>query len=337
MDVAFLDFRKAFDIVSHEHLIYKMSKYGITGKILEWVKDFLKDRHQRVVIRGTASSAFKVTSGVPQGSVLGPILFLIFINDLPLRITSPLNLFADDSKIFTRIVTNKKNKQKIGDGKEVLQDDLNKVLEWAKMWKMEFIIDKCKMMHLGRKNPKNTYSMNGANIEETMEEKDLGVLIDNELEFGKHIKSIVGRANSVLGMIRIVFNHMNKKMFLNLYTALIRPLLEYCVQVWSPHLMKYKNLIEGVQRRATKLVPELKNLPYKERLNKLKLTTLVDRRVRGDMIETYKLITRKESVNPDKFFQMKEERTGDRINMIKMKRYRRNKRKYFYTQRVIPV
>ena len=101
--------------------------------------------------------------------------------------------------------------------------------------------------------------------------------------------------------------------------------------------MKYKNLIEGVQRRATKLVPELKNLPYKERLKKLKLTTLVDRRVRGDMIETYKLITRKESVNPDKFFQMKEERTGDRINMIKMKRYRRNKRKYFYTQRVIPV
>ena len=198
---------------------------------------------------------------MPQGSVLGPILFLISINDLPLRITSPLNLFADDSKIFTRIVTNKKNKQKIGDGKEVLQDDLNKVLEWAKMWKMEFNIDKCKMMHLGKKNPKNTYSMNGANLEETMEEKDLGVLIDNELEFGKHIKSIVGRANSVLGMIRIAFNHMNKKMFLNLYTALIRPLLEYCVQVWSPHLMKYKNLIEGVQRRATKLVPELKNLP----------------------------------------------------------------------------
>ena len=101
--------------------------------------------------------------------------------------------------------------------------------------------------------------------------------------------------------------------------------------------MKYKNLIEGVQRRATKLVPELKNLPYKERLKKLKLTTLVERRVRGDMIETYKLITRKESVDPGKFFQMKNVRTGDRVNMIKMKRYNRNNRKYYYTQRVIPV
>ena len=114
-------------------------------------------------------------------------------------------------------------------------------------------------------------------------------------------------------------------------------MLESSVQVGSPHLMKYKNLIEGVQRRATKLVPELKNLPYKERLKKLKLTTLVERRVRGDMIETYKLITRKESVDPGKFFQMKNVRTGDRVNMIKMKRYNRNNRKYYYTQRVIPV
>ena len=102
--MADLDFRKAFDLVSHEHLIYKLSKYGIRGQILNWIMEFLKDRTQRVVIRGTASTLRKVTSGVPQGSVLGPILFLLFINDLPTELLTRLSLFADDSKLFSRII-----------------------------------------------------------------------------------------------------------------------------------------------------------------------------------------------------------------------------------------
>ena len=133
IDVAYLDFRKAFDLVSHELLIYKMSKYGIEGQILEWVKNWLHERTQKVVIRGTASDSFKVTSGVPQGSVLGPILFLIFINDLPTQVISPISLFADDSKVFTRIVT-KSEGLKVTDpkGNEVLQEVLNRIQDWAK-------------------------------------------------------------------------------------------------------------------------------------------------------------------------------------------------------------
>ena len=338
VDVAYLDFRKAFDLVSHRHLLYKMSKCGITGKVLKWVESFLYQRKQRVVIRGTASESFEVTSGVPQGSILGRILFLIFINYLPLEVISPVSLFADDSKIFTRIVS-EKNRKLVGGtyGNDVLQRDLESIREWANKWKMEFNVSKCKIMHLGRSNPQSSYSMGGEPLTVTSEEKDLGVLIDDSLEFGKHIKEIVNKANRMLGLIKIGFDCMNREIFMNLYPALVRPLLEYCVQVWSPYKRKYINLIEGVQRRATKLVPELRNLPYEERLRKLGLTTLEDRRVRGDMIETYKLLTGKEDVNPDIFFKISVER-GDQelVRGLKIykKRWNGNRRRYFYSQRV---
>merc|ERR1739842_264510 len=161
--------RKAFDLVSHKHLLYKMSKYGINGQVLNWVTAFLNNRKQRVVIRGTASEPLHVTSGVPQGSDLGPILFLIYINDLPLEVTSPLSLFADDSKIFSRIVSEKNKKKgkkrKNGynhnyeNGNEILQRDLDRTKEWANKWKMEFNVEKCKIMHLGKANPKHTYTI----------------------------------------------------------------------------------------------------------------------------------------------------------------------------------
>ena len=336
VDVAYLDFRKAFDLVSHEHLIYKLSKYGIKGKILNWIKDFLNGRTQRVVIRGTASSPREVTSGVPQGSVLGPILFLIFINDLPLGILSALSLFADDSKLFSRIVrSDGKLESDNEDRNQTLQGDLNAVLEWAKKWKMEFNVNKCKIMHLGYNNPKISYSMGGSNLEETEEEKDLGVLIDNKLDFGNHIKCIVGKANRVLGMIRVSFTCLNVPMLFNLYTALVRPLLEYCVQVWSPYKKKYINLLEGVQRRATRMIPRLKKMTYDERLKKLKLPRLYDRRIRGDMIETYKIMSGKEKLNSRNLFQPS--RFIGRSHPMKLhKKYSRlNMRKNWFTQRVI--
>ena len=336
IDVAYLDFRKAFDLVSHEHLIYKLSKYGIEGQILNWIKDFLKNRTQKVVIRGTASSERQVTSGVPQGSVLGPILFLIYINDLPLEVISPLSLFADDSKLFNHIITNRKKLDEgTPNGDSILQDDLNKTLEWAKTWKMEFNVDKCKVMHLGHNNPKRQYTMDGKRLAVTEKEKDLGVIIDNKLDFGAHIRSIVGRANRVLGLVKISFAHMDKKMFLNIYTTLIRPLIEYCVQVWSPYKIGYIRLLEGVQRRATKLVPNLKNLPYDERLRKLGLTRLTERRKRGDMIETYKILTGKEKVDRKKFFWPATFRGRSHSKKVYRKYSKLNIRKYYFSQRVV--
>ena len=249
IDVAYLDFRKAFDLVSHRHLLYKMSKYGITNQVLGWVEAFLDQRTQKVVIRGTASEPAAVTSGVPQGSVLGPILFLLYINDLPLEVISPISLFADDSKIFTKITSERNNREANNTiENEVLQKDLNNVKDWAAKWKMEFNVDKCKIMHLRHSNPKHEYYMGGTTLEVTKEEKDLGVLVDDKLGFSKHIKGIVGKANRMLGLIRIGFACLNKMMFMNLYPVLIRPLLEYCVQVWSPSKQGDIDLLEGVQR-----------------------------------------------------------------------------------------
>ena len=211
IDVAYLDFRKAFDLVSHQHLLHKMSNYGIRGQTLNWIKAFLFQRTQRVVVRGAVSKPFDVTSGVPQGSVLGPVLFLIFINDLPLEVISPLSLFADDSKIFTTIAKGDNTNQVNSiPGCEALQRDLDITKKWADKWKMEFNVDKCKIMHLGKLNPRHTYTMEGVELMVTTEEKDLGVLVDEKLDFGKHIKEIVGKANRRIGLIKKGFDCLDK-------------------------------------------------------------------------------------------------------------------------------
>ena len=315
-----------------------MSKYGIRNKVLNWVASFLDQRTQRVVIRGTESQPFAVSSGVPQGSVLGPILFLIFINDLPLEVISHVSLFADDSKLFSKIVSEQNRDKDNHNGIEALQRDLDAAKEWANRWKMEFNVDKCKIMHLGPTNPKHTYTMGGTNLEVTSGEKDLGVLVDDKLDFRSHIKGIVGKANRVLGLIKIGFDCLDKEMFMKLYPVLVRPHLEYCVQVWSPHLIGDIKLLEGVQRRATKLVPELKELPYEERLRRLGLTTLKERRVRGDMIETYKIMTGKENINREKFFEIIPRRGDPELRhdmKIFKKRCGTSLRGHFFVNRVI--
>ena len=251
---------------------------------------------------------------------------------------SPLSLFADDSKKNSRIISEKNRGKSDFRGNEVLQKDLETIKEWADKWKMEFNIDKCKIMYIGKKNPKHNYEMSGRDLTETTAEKDLGVLIDNELNFEKHIRTIVNKANRMLGMIKIGFTCMDKEIFMNLYPVLVRPLLEYCVQVWSPHMKKHIDLLEGVQIRATKMVPGLRKQTYEKRLELLGLTTLEDRRVRGDMIETYKILTGKEDVNPDTFFQMAPDRGDPELShnlKLFKKGFKLDKRRFVFSHRVV--
>ena len=194
VDVIYTDFAKAFDRVSHKRLLKKLENIGIVGSTLNWIKAFLSNRTQCVRVENEYSSWSAVKSGIPQGSVLGPILFVIFINDMPGVAKSICQLFADDAKIYTCI--------KSPDDIMKLQSDLDRLMEWSKKWQLPFNLDKCKRFHIGANNTLHEYTMGGNILEQVKEEKDLGVLIDAELKFHKQTAAAVKMANSVLGLIK---------------------------------------------------------------------------------------------------------------------------------------
>ena len=279
----YLDSMKAFDTVPHVRLIKKLQAYGIGGEMLAWITEYLKGRSQIVVVNGEKSLPANVISGIPQCTVLGPLLFVRYINDLLENVRSEGFLFADDAKIFHKITCK--------DDALLLQKDIHELESWSNKWLLKFHPDKCHLLTLGKfENIKycHRYTVGNKEIEHTSEEKDLGVVIDSELTFADHINEKVKKANCLVGMIRRSFSYMDSSTFLKIYTAFVRPHLEYAQAIWAPHLRKFVNAIENVQMRATRLIDGFGKLSYKERLIKLKLPSLTYRRLRGDMIETYK-------------------------------------------------
>ena len=281
----YCDFMKAFDKVPHQRLVYKIEKYGITGNVLGWIKSFLSNRLQYVSIENKKSNCAPVTSGIPQGSVLGPILFVLYINDLPEVVSdgSFVFLFADDTKVFRKINSYL--------DRQILQKDIDSLVNWSNDWLLKFHPDKCVAMELGKQynSEKPIYKMGTHTLNQTTCEKDLGVHIDDKLNFDSHINEIVNKANRIMAIARKTFDYMDTEIFNYIFKGMVRPHLEYAAPVWSPFLVKHKEQLENVQRRATKIVPGLSTLSYPERLRKLSLPTLSYRRTRGDLIQVYKL------------------------------------------------
>ena len=247
IDVIYLDFRKAFDSVPHERLSLKLQEHGLTGNVLKWIRDFLANRTQRVRVGKEYSDEGKVISGIPQGSILGPVLFTIFINDLPDNIESACKVFADDTKIYNSPLNH-----------DILQRDLCKLEDWSINWQLYFNTGKCKVLHIGKNNPELDYKMKlgdtHVDIMKCENEKDLGVTFDKCLSFDVHITNAISKANKMLGLVKRSFSYLDHSIFLMLYKALIRPHLEYGNLIWYPYLKRQSAAIEKVQRRATKLL-----------------------------------------------------------------------------------
>ena len=283
VDAIYLDFSKAFDTVPHRRLLGKLESYGVQGEILEWINSFLKDRVQQVVVNGSKSGIAPVISGIPQGTVLGPVLFVVYINDLLDELSSDGLMFADDTKVYRQI--------KSCEDAIILQKDLQKLENWSNTWLLKFNADKCHVLTLGKFEDikhAHQYVLCNNELEHVSAEKDLGVTIDEDLRFEEHITRKIQVANGIVGQIRRSFSFLNAETFRRLYVAFVRPHLEYCQAVWSPHLLRNIDALENVQIRATKLVDGLAHLDYPERLRRINLPTLVHRRRRGDMIEMFK-------------------------------------------------
>lgn len=251
LDTILLDFSKAFDKVSHRKLLLKMDHYGIRGKPLDWVRDFLDERTQRVVINGESSSNANVTSGVPQGTVLGPLLFLIYINDIPDRVKSHLRLFADDSYLY-RIIDSEHDTVQ-------LQNDLDELIKWEKDWSMEFHPDKCKLLRITNKlnQIKSDYHMHGHKLATVDTAKYLGVLLNKKISWKPHVDAICKKANKTRAFLQRNLKGCQRDVKSQCYKTYVRPIVEYASVVWDPagegnQQLRYQ--VEMVQRRAARFV-----------------------------------------------------------------------------------
>ena len=335
VDAIYLDFSKAFDTVPHERLIQKLRSYGIGGNLLSWVQDFLRDRTQYVTVNGHSSSTAAVTSGVPQGSVLGPVLFIYYINDMPAeKIANLLKIFADDTKASTPITSI--------DDSVVLQSCVHDLTDWTIKWLLKFNGPKCGVMHLGSNNPCNQYFIkDGSSLQElevSTSEKDLGVHVDSLLNFDEHITTKVKKAKSMCGLLVHTITYKSRDIMIPLYKALVRPIIEYANPVWSPYSREHIDLIEDIQHYFTKRIIGLKDVDYEVRLRMLRLPSLEYRRVRGDLIEVYKICHKiYDPLTTKTLFTFVHPAASTRAHPYKLEKtpWKSKQYKYFFTNRVV--
>ena len=246
----FFDISKAFDKVWHEGLLYKLESIGISGNLLNLFCSFLNDRYQRVVINGQHSDWAPILAKVPQSSILGPLLFPIYINDLPGNLNSLVEFFADDTSLFSTVHDPTLSAK-------ILNDDLSRISEWAHKWKMLFnpdITKQAQAVIFSRKNTKIEHPIvyfNEVSVAHTTCQKHLGMHLDEKLNFNHHVKEKIAKANKGIGLIRKLAHVLPRQSLLTIYKSFIRPHLDYGDIIYDqPNNESFCNLIEKVQYNA---------------------------------------------------------------------------------------
>ena len=296
VDVIYIDYAKAFDKVDINILLSKLERYGLRGKVLNWILCFLTDRYQTVVVDGKKSSRERVRSGVPQGTVLGPPLFIVYVADLVSAVQFSLpKTLADDTKLIKAIENEKSQAQ--------LQKDLNEVGRWSKANNMSLNEEKFEVLHytlnktlLLRQLPFTSdldtyYTPDGTEIEPKPYVRDLGVQLANDLSWDLHIGKMTADARRMSGWVLRAFKTRQPKTMLILYKSLVRSKLEYCCPLWDSPKISDIMSVEAVQRKFTKRILGMSDLSYWDRLKKLNLQSMQRRRERYSIIMMWKMST----------------------------------------------
>ena len=263
-----------------------------------------------------------MTSGVPQGSVLGPILFLVYVNDLPSNLRCKITLFADDVKIWSKL-------SNAGDC-VILQKDLEQLYLWSLNNKLPFNFTKCKMLNVGK--PFHfTYMIGAHQLEWVREEKDLGVWTTTDLKSTRHCSTVYARASKLVGMLRRIFSSFTLKTLPMVTNTYLAPLMEYGIQVWSPYVKKDAELLDKINHRVTRMVRELRHLPYEQRITSLNMLDFKRRGIQADLILVYRILS--DSKRP--LLTVKETRaTRSHAKSLVVPQSRLNCRRHFFSVRV---
>lgn len=283
------------------------------------------------MIRDKVSTWKEVISGVPQGSVLAPIMFAIYVNDMDEGVTSYMSFFADDAKLLRRLESKRDCEQ--------LQDDLEKIWKWGQKWEMEFNVKKCSVMEFGKSKNRisGIYNLGDKEVKKVEFEKDLGVVITNDMTPDKQINKIIGETYNLLRSIKVAFAYMDEEMVKKILITMIRPRLEYAAILWSPSTKKNIRKLERIQRATTKLAPELSELTCEERLSKLELPTLEQRRERGDLLTIYRIMKNMEILDREDLLIWDTRNTRGHGKKLKKDNYRRDVKRNSFPHRVVDV
>ena len=300
VDVVYTDIAKAFDSVSHSKLLLKAEAYGFKSNLLQWIRAFLQDRTQCVYIGLDVSSPKSITSGVPQGSVLGPLLFLLYVNDLPDHVQVPagIKIFADDTKLYLSYS---------GNLNEPLVQSLNKFCIWSQTWQLSVSYTKCSVISFGshRNDPISPYSLSGIPLQLVSSVRDLGVCLNSDFTPSMHCSNIAAMAFNRSCILLKSFRSNDVSLLVRLYMVYVRPILESNTPVWNPWFHKDIQCVERVQRFFTRAIFKRAGLPhldYGDRLANLGLQSLEYRRVFFDLVMCYKIYNNQVDLPFESFF-----------------------------------